>query len=48
MNPKFMFAIVTEDIAGQTIQLFNTIKQAKEYAQKLQSTKAKAVKKARH
>lgn len=30
-EPKIMFAIVSEDIAGQTIQLFETKDQAEEF-----------------
>ena len=28
---RFMFAVVTEDKSGQTIQLFKTIQQAEEF-----------------
>jgi len=34
-KPKFMFAIVIEDIAGQTIQLFKTKKQAEIFYKKI-------------
>jgi len=30
-TPRFMFAVVNDDTAGQTIQLFKTKKQAEEY-----------------
>jgi hypothetical protein len=46
-TPRFMFAIVTEDEAGQTIQLFKTHKQANEFYEKLQDTKKETFKEAR-
>ena len=35
-KPKFMFAIVWQDVAGETIQLFKTKKMAEEYLKALE------------